>query len=150
MIKSLWNTISSIGLDATVSKREGIKIKMLNQIAGVTFVTSCLLFIVTLILEEYPKHILIENMYSGLFALLIFGLHQYKHFTLSRNIACLTFPFFIGFIIIKDGGIIGQSKIFILCTILALIQYERQKKLQLFSLVLICLLYTSPSPRDRG
>ena len=140
MIKSIWDTISSFGLDATVSKREGIKIRLLNQITGITLVTICLLFVITLLLEEYPNHVLLENICTGLFVFLIFGLHHYKFFTLARNIACLTFPFFVCFIIMKDGGIIGQSKIFILCTLLALIQYEGQKKLRFFSFVLIIAL----------
>ena len=140
MIKSSWDNLSSIGLDATVSKREGIKVKLLNQISGVAFFTTILLAVITLVLEKKPTPILMQNIHTALFALCVFGLHYHKFFRLARNVACLTFPFWVCFIIMKDGGIIGQSKIFILCTLLALIQYEGQKKLRLLSLLLIIVL----------
>ena len=140
MIKCLWHTLSSIGLDATVPIREGIKVRLLNQIAGIALLTTIILGTLTLVLEEDPIYILMQNIQTALFAFFVFGLHYKKFFTLARNIACLTFPFWVCFIIMKDGGIIGQSKIFILCTLLALIQYEGQKKIRVLALLLIIVL----------
>ena len=40
---SLWENISNIGLDKTIDVREGIKIRLLNQLAVVTGITNIVL-----------------------------------------------------------------------------------------------------------
>ncbi len=144
MIKSLWNTVSTLGIDETVLEREGIKIKLLNQIFGLSFLAGVILFILSLIFSGIT-YVLLLNTCISVFSLFIFFLHSRRHFNLARNVACLLFPVLVCFIIIKDGGSNGQSKIFITCTLLSLIQYENQKIMNLisFSFILILTIFSA-------
>lgn len=140
MIISLWNKISNTGLSEAIDEREGIKIRLLNQLVIVTGITTSILFFIGFYLSE-GVYALFERFATLVFVLFILFLHSKKYFQLSRHISCLLFPVWVAIIIMGEAGIgAGESKLFILCALLALIQYEGQAKLRVFSILFIMSL----------
>jgi len=140
MIISLWNKLSNIGLSAAISERESIKIRLLNQLAVVTGITTFILFFVGIYLSEGIS-VLLERTFALVFIFFILLLNSKKHFQLTRHISCLLFPIWVATIIMMEDGIeTGESKLFILCALSALIQYEGQIKLKIFSILFIISL----------
>jgi len=137
---SLWEKISNIGIDESISIREGIKVRLLNQLTVVTGVTSIVLFFVGVVLSE-GSQALLERCFTILFAAFIYFLHYKKLFPIARHISCFLFPAWVAFVIILQEGIgAGESKLFILCALLAFIQYEGQLKFKAFSILWIVSL----------
>ena len=138
-IQSILNKISSIGLETLTSDREIFKVKLLNQIFGIVLCTAAFLFFYNFICFGISKFLVI-NIATVLFSFLIFFLHHKNRIGLARSLASLSFPILVCLIIISDGGNSGESKIFILCTLLAFIQYEDQDRIRLFSFFFILFL----------
>lgn len=140
MIISIWEKVSNIGLSEATKEREGVKVRLLNQLSVVTGITSWILFFVGLYLSE-GLQVLCERSLTLLFVLFVLLLHHKKSFQLARHISCLLFPVWVAIIIIEQEGIgSGESKLFILCALLAFIQYEGQRIFKVISLVLIVAL----------
>jgi len=63
MIISLWNKISNTGLSAVIDEREGIKIRLLNQLTVATGITTFILFFSGLYLSE-GIYVLFERSFT--------------------------------------------------------------------------------------
>lgn len=137
---SLWEKISNLGIDKSIPLREGIKIRLLNQLVVITGITSIILVFVSLVLSEGISTIL-ERCFTFFFVIFIFLLHNKKLFHIARHIACFIFPVWVAtMVIIQEGIGAGESKLFILCALLALIQYEGQLRFKAFSILWIVSL----------
>lgn len=126
MLTEIWNKYANLGLTLEIEERERIKIRLLNQLTIMTFITSGVLFVVTLVIEN-NFWLAFSNLISIAFVFLTFSLH-YKHFfNLSRHLSCFLFPFWIALTIIDlKSNSNGEPTIFLITSLLGVIQYEDQ------------------------
>lgn len=133
MIKSLWGKISTIGITDEIEEREQIKIRLLNRIAGISILTAFTIIVICIVLSE-PIFVILHNGITCCLALAVFFLHAKNKFELPKHLACLVFPLWVFMLVMIEGGSNGEAKAFILSVLLALILYEGQPKIKLFSL----------------
>jgi len=132
-MKLLWDTISHIGITEEIEYRERIKIRLLNQICIISFFTCFLILAICIALSE-PLFVIVHNGITCCLSLLVLCLHAKQHFELPRHIACLLFPIWVSAVAVSQGVNNGETKVFILTVLLALMLYEGQHKLKLFSI----------------
>lgn len=144
ILKKIWTQYSNLGIRETTSEREGIKVRLLNQITVVSIIVNSIVFVLTgLLLQDFTPAIgaAINNIVS----LVILFLNSKGFVVLTRHLCCIIFPIWLAVIIAFSLGIGAELKMFILCAVFCFIQYEGQIKLKLFSLGLIIFLVISSS-----
>lgn len=137
MLTNLWNKIISIGIYEDTTDREKIKIQLMNQLVIVTIIADNFALAIRFLMSEgnYYRSIITVGI-----TLLIPYLNYKRLYQTSRAISIFIFPIWIAFIIVKYGGNFGESNIFILCILLALIQYDGQNLIKISSVAFITSL----------
>lgn len=140
MITELWRKGAQIGIHDGLEEREQIKVRMMNQLAMITMITDLLLLVVRNALGD---HFFLRTFVTISFVFVSLYLNHKRLYNLTRHLACMLFPIWVGIIVMFYEGQSGEGYIFILCFILAFIQYEGQfffKTLSIFLIVIVSLV----------
>ena len=139
-LAKVWDTITNMGTDETITGIETVKIRLLNQIASISFVTTLLISVVYYVLEI--EFIAITATYS--IVVLYIGVTYFsykKQHHISRFLYCYLQPFMVAIYILFFGGNFGETNFFAVYGLVNFIMYDGKRRVQVFSVVFICLLY---------
>lgn len=136
-LKSLWNRVSLLGCDSETTFGELLKIRLINRMAMVLLITVSF-FLSFRIILELP----LDGVDAGLLLITLFilTLNYFKLVVLARHLTCWLFPFVFAIMLFISHRDFGYYSVFLLCAILAFIQYEGQRKLQVTSIIFISTL----------
>lgn len=136
----VWDTITNMGIDESVTGNEFVKIRLLNQVASISFVTTLLVSMVYFVLEI--EFIAITATYSIVVLYLGVTYFSYKkQHHISRYLYCYFQPFMVAVYILFFGGNFGETNFFAVYALVNFIMYDGKRRVQVFSVAFICLLY---------
>lgn len=136
-LNEFWDSVSNIGLVTEMPERERIKVRLINQLAFVAVFNSTV-FLILHIAVSSPTAI--DDLATIVVILFILFLQKNGKFIIARHLSCWLFPTAILFMSVFGQRDFGQSNVFILCAILAFIQYDGQKVLRTTSVIYIGLI----------
>ncbi|HMQ49899.1 MAG TPA: ATP-binding protein [Saprospiraceae bacterium] len=141
MFSYFWQKITNIGVDEQLKAREVIRVRLLNQVISLAFITS-LLTLVTYLWTWESTTIIFTTLVNILVELSGYVLHHYRKYQTARFIACFVFPTVIAMHVVILGGNFGETNIFAAFAVTAFLLYENKRWVQFSAIAYICLLFT--------
>ncbi len=160
-MNQIWEKISNNGIHDGLEGREPIRIRLLNQLTFIGFVITSIHLISYLLNGEELLRILYQ-LSSFIIEFSILIAIYFRRYNLAKFIGIFLFAAAIEVEVITYGGDIGESSIFILLGLIAIVFYEDNRFIQIIAVAYICCLYvfgqlyiieynlmtTAPNPYD--
>lgn len=139
-VTSYWNRMVNLGIDPETSGREVIRIRLLNQLAAVSLLTSLLAMISYLIFWEGPTIIFTTSANISAELLVIYLAYRRRHFA-NRLFATFGFATLVAFHVVLLDKNFGEANIFTGIALTAFFLLEGNRRLQMGAVAYISLLY---------
>lgn len=139
-LNHLWEKITNNGVDEAALGRDVVRIRLLNQLIFIAFITS-LLAMITYILTNEGVTVIYTTLANIILELAgIYFAYQQKHH-ITRFLSCWVFPAFIANHVMILGGNFGEANIFTAAAFMNFIIYEGNKRLQIPIVIYTCALF---------
>lgn len=139
-LQQLWQTITNNGIDEYAMGKAAVKIRLVNQLIFIAFVTSLLALLTYIITQE---NIIIIYTTLGNLTLEFFGwyfAYRKKHH-ITLLLTSWLFPTLVASNVVILGGNFGEVNIFTALAFTNFIIYEDNKRLQILSVTYTTLLF---------
>ena len=140
-IVRFWDQISNAGLSKDDLGREAIKVRLLNQLIAIAFITSCLTLVTYLLFDDNIV-IVVTTMVNITLESVALILSYFRRHKLARLVCLVLFPTAIGVHVVILGGNFGEANIFAAIGFAAFIIFEGQRWLQFGAVTYIVLLFS--------
>ncbi len=144
MIKAFINfrdQISNAGLDKHDLGREAIRVRLLNQLIAIAFITSSLALVTYLLFDDNIV-IVFTTLVNMVMEATALALSYFRRHKLARLVSLVLFPTAIAIHVVILGGNFGEANIFAALGFAAFIIFGGQRWLQFGSVVYIVLLFS--------
>lgn len=141
-INKVWDKITNNGVDEAALGREIVKIRLLNQLIFITFITSLLTIMIYLVTNESLSFLLVTLTNVVIEVSAIIAAYYQKHH-ITRFLGCWVFPTFMAIYILILGGNFGEVSGFTAFAFINFIMYEGKKRIQIPLVIYTCLLFIS-------
>lgn len=138
-ILDLWVKMTSIGIYDDLKQDEKSKVRLINQLAVISFCTAILTLGFRIITQSGST---LQNLAIFSFVTMVLVFHKYRYYSISRVLTCFSIPIVFTFLTFHGKGNWGAFNIYILCVLIAVIQYEGKPAKRTMSILLITILGT--------
>ncbi|MFK7950070.1 MAG: ATP-binding protein [Saprospiraceae bacterium] len=139
-LNKFWDKITNNGVDEAVLGREIVKIRLLNQLIFITFITSIFALIIYFTTDESVEFLLVTLANMLLEGSAITAAYYQKHH-ITRFLSCWIFPTLMAGHTLVLGGNFGEVSGFTAFALINFIIYEDKKHIQIPLVIYTCLLF---------